>query len=105
MDREIIGTEAVLPSRGLAYNGNIKDGKVLVSPMTTREEKALASSGNGSALNIVDLLIGRCVHGMEDMKPGDLLVGDRLCLCPHVVSEHILQLGFSGNFYVTDIHY
>ena len=80
MDREIIGTEAVLPSRGLAYNGNIKDGKVLVSPMTTREEKALASSGNGSALNIVDLLIGRCVHGMEDMKPGDLLVGDRAFL-------------------------
>lgn len=80
MDREIFGNEVVLPSRGFAYNGRIPEGKVTVSPMTTREEKALASSGNGNNLNIVDLLIGRCVHGMSDLKPGDLLVGDRAFL-------------------------
>lgn len=80
MDREIFGTETVLPSKGLAYDGKIPGGKVSVSPMTTREEKALASNGSGANLNIVDLLIGRCVHGMDEMKPGDLLVGDRAFL-------------------------
>jgi len=79
MDREIVGSEVTLPSRGLAYEDKIPGGKVTVTPMTTREEKALASSG-GSNMNIVDLLVSRCVHGINEMKPGDLLVGDRAYL-------------------------
>lgn len=80
MDREINGIEVTLPSRGLAYDGKIPGGRLMVSPMTTREEKALASSGGSSSLNIVDLLISRCVHGVDDMKPGDFLIGDRAYL-------------------------
>jgi hypothetical protein len=80
MDREVNGLEIDLPSRGLPYEGQIKGGTVKVSPMTTREEKALSSLGSNSGLSMVDLLISRCVHGTGDLRPQDLLVGDRAFL-------------------------
>lgn len=80
MDREIQGSDATLPSLGVPYEGRIPGGKVVVSPMTTREEKMLASGGPDSGLSLIDNLIKNCVHGPEDMSPDDYLVGDRMFL-------------------------
>jgi hypothetical protein len=83
-DRAVQGSKIELPSQGFLYGGKIPNGEVVVSPMTTREEKMLASAGTAGGQGVVDMLISRCVHSANgtplDMKSDDFLVGDRLYL-------------------------
>ena len=73
-DRELLGSPVTLPSLGIPYG--IKS-EVTILPTTTKEEKMLTSSGPNSGLSIVDTLIARCVRGLGEISPDQLLTGDR----------------------------
>lgn len=51
---------AWVPSQGHLYDGNFPGGEVVLSPMTTGEEKILAQSGK-DRLEIIDTIIRRCL--------------------------------------------
>lgn len=96
-DREIfgLGSETILPSNGLLYDGKVPDGRVQILPMTTREEKMIASSGSGAAATAVDTLITRCVRGLNGVAADDLVVGDRLHL---IMAIRAVSLGDDYEF-------
>lgn len=79
--RAVAGSKVDLPSQGLLYGPAFKSGQVIVAPMSTREEKMLAS---GQSQGIVDMLIERCVFTDTGepmpMSANDFLIGDRLFL-------------------------
>lgn len=83
-DRAVQGSKIELPSQGSLYDGKLPTGEVVVSPMTTREEKMLSSAGSASGQGVVDMLISRCVHSTNgtplELQADDYLVGDRLYL-------------------------
>lgn len=80
MDRSILGSEVQLPSKGLLYDGKIPDGNVKVLPMTTREEKVLTGSTGDQTFKAIDTIFSRCVDGLGDVPPQNLLLGDRFYL-------------------------
>ena len=97
MDREImgLGSEITLPSKGILYEGKVINGKVQILPMTTREEKMIASAGKNAGMSIIDTLINRCVEGAGGMKADDFLVGDRAYL---IMAIRAVSLGDNYEF-------
>lgn len=79
--RAAAGSKVDLPSQGILYGEAFRSGQVIVAPMSTREEKMLAS---GQSQGLVDMLIERCVFtdtgAPLPMGANDFLVGDRLFL-------------------------
>jgi hypothetical protein len=78
-DLEILGTEVLLPSKGLPYNGLIPDGKVRVLPMRTRDEKRIIGSAPSDALNNIDAVLDRCIP-VKDFSADKYVTGDRFYL-------------------------
>ena len=74
-----------LPSRGLLYGGLLPEGRVTVKPMTTQEEKLLASSSQ-SGTKLIDALFRRLVQLPEGLTPDKLLTEDRFSLLLHIRS-------------------
>jgi hypothetical protein len=64
-----------LPSDGLPYNGNLPEGRLVVTPMTAQEEAMLAGS-SGDAAGVIESLLGRCVVDCP-IKLDDLISQDR----------------------------
>lgn len=97
MDREILGlgSDITLPSKGLLYDGQVIGGRVQIMPMTTREEKMIASAGTNAGMSIIDTLINRCVEGAGTMKADDFLVGDRAYL---IMAIRAVSLGEDYEF-------
>ena len=97
MDREIfgLGSEVTLPSKGQLYDNQVIGGKVQITPMTTREEKMIASAGTNAGMSIIDTLINRCVQGAGTMKADDYLVGDRAYL---IMAIRAVSLGEDYEF-------
>lgn len=77
--------EIQLPSRGILYEGKIPDGIVHLTPMTTKEEKILASV-RGSTINAVDLVLKNCLVDCE-VPPEDLLTSDRFYILLRLRAE------------------
>jgi len=68
--------ECELPSRGLLYGEALPDGKVLISPMTTADEKLLAG-GTGDRVALIDTLLERKLVPCG-VPYDDFLVGDKI---------------------------
>jgi len=68
--------EVVLPSNGYLYDGKIPDGRVLVEPMGTKEEKLIAAGSGGPA--IIKRIFDACVQC--PIPHEELVLGDRLFL-------------------------
>ena len=67
-----------LPSRGLLYGDALPDGKVMMSPMRTSDEKLLAGGG-ANRQQLINTLIKRCLK--TDVVPyNKLLIGDKTYL-------------------------
>lgn len=98
MDREILGTEVTLPSKGLLYDGKIPDGLVRVVPMTTREEKRILGTSPNEALQAIDAVLSKCVSLPEDFPANLLITGDRFYL---VNVLRALSYGSTYSFSVT----
>lgn len=99
-DRAVLGTEVTLPSRGLLYDGKLPGGKVLVVPMTTREEKAVTGTLPQNAIPALNTVIGRVCPtlGEAGVKPEDLVSGDRFYL---MIVMRAVAYGGDYNFQVT----
>ena len=67
-----------VPSQGHLYGGAFPGGEVVISPMTTAEEKILQQAGK-DRLEIVDTLIQRCLVSCP-VKYEDLLLPDMFYL-------------------------
>jgi hypothetical protein len=80
MDRDILGTEVTLPSKGLLYDGKIPNGVVRVVPMTTREEKRILGTSPQEALQAIDDVLNKCVSALGDFPANNLIIGDRFYL-------------------------
>lgn len=78
--------EVVLPSKGRLYGDLLPDGRVIVTPFSTKEEKLLATSGGKSAEQLLDYFIRGCVLTASGEKwpsnipPNKMLIVDRLYL-------------------------
>lgn len=79
--------KVVLPSRGYLYGGRLPGGEVIISPMTVAEEKILAGGGRDRALDVLDLVVKRCLVDCP-VPYEDLLLGDTffLMMCIRNVS-------------------
>jgi len=65
-----------LPSQGLLYDGELREGKVTISPMGTKEESLLVSrKGRSDAHLILDKIIARCLQTSFNLD--NMLVADR----------------------------
>jgi hypothetical protein len=65
-----------LPSNGLLYDGSLPDGAVMVTSITTREEKLIAGA-SGDVNDLIDAILNR-VMVTKSIPPRDLLLTDRL---------------------------
>lgn len=65
-----------LPSKGLLYDGKLKDGRLEVTPITAREEKMLAGA-KGNLDDVIETLFNRLVIS-KVVSPEDFLSSDRL---------------------------
>lgn len=75
----VVGTEVVLPSRGLPYGGKIPDGKVTVMPMTFSAEKLIATGPQD--LSLTDVLLPAYVRGIQSLDSHhELALNDQVYL-------------------------
>jgi hypothetical protein len=77
--------EIKLPSRGILYEGKIPDGILHLVPMTTKEEKALASV-RGSSITPVDTVLRNCIVDCP-IPPDELLTSDRFYILVRLRAE------------------
>jgi len=91
------GTEVFLPSRGFPYGSLITNGRMEVYSMTTLEEKMFAGITKKIDFeNVIDQLIRRCSSLPQNMRPGELYVGDRSYLMMNIrACSYGAKYGFS----------
>ena len=70
--------EIPLPSRGVLYDGKLPTGKVVVRPLTTKEEAVLYAP-TGDAVTKINSIISACIV-TRDVPPEELLMVDRFAI-------------------------
>ena len=79
MEKKAISQEVILPSRGHLYGESIPGGNLLVTAMTTQEERILAGSGSRVEAKL-DIIIEKCAKLQGKIRAEDLLLSDRFYL-------------------------
>lgn len=78
---ERLGQKFRLPSLGKAYGDLLPDGEIEIFAMKTTEEKLFTGLTKAQDFeNVIDTLIARCTSLPKELKPADLLTGDRVFL-------------------------
>ena len=72
-----VATQVEVPSRGKFYGSNFDETLVSVRPMTFEDEKAIVTAQNSPDIDSANLLLSRCVEGVDTES---LLLIDKLFL-------------------------
>lgn len=81
-----VGTEVILPSRGLPYDGKIPEGKVTVLPLTFSAEKLIATGPND--MSLADVLLPSYVKGIQGLRSHEeLTLNDQMYLLWSIRAE------------------
>jgi hypothetical protein len=70
--------EVTLPSRGIFYDGQIPEGRLIVKAMTAKEERIIAGSGDGYL--IFNQILAKVINFPKGFSPSDLITTDKLFL-------------------------
>lgn len=102
-----VSIQVEVPSRGKFYGSNFDETKVTVRPMTFEDEKAIITAQNDVAIDSANLLLSRCVEGLDVdalllmdklfliLKIRELSYGSEykvVCLCSKCKAENNLSI-------------